>query len=204
MTATTDDFLLEARSHLIGAPDAAIKKAIERAIVRFLRLSHFWVEQSEVTASAGESSLSNVFPSGTILQINTASADGRGLRISTPSDIRSSAQSSGAVCAIAIDQVANRVLLWPTPSEASDIRIEAVLIPSRDAEGYPDFLFDLWHDAIVAGTIADMKAQKDKPWHNPNDAAIKMVEFNEHIAEARRRGYSGGFARLTVQPRRWL
>lgn len=207
--ARIDDFLQDVRAQCVGAPDPLLRRAIQRAAAKFLRLTHAWSKTIEVPFEAGEVAVDlDQEAEATVLQVKGAAQDGRDVGVAAPDILRRMRNGwAGTVTCVALDDGANKLMLYPSPSIAGSLAIEAVLVSARDASTVPDFLLDDWYEAIVAGAVSSMKltAAPDMPWHDMQGAEVATAIFNEGAFEARRRAYAGGTSPRVARPtQRWL
>ena len=68
--------------------------------------------------------------------------------------------------------------------------MRVVLRPTRDSDELPDYFFDRFGEALIAGAVSDLMLSPGKPFYNPSLAA----EF--------KRQYSRGVIRASVEKRK--
>jgi hypothetical protein len=196
--AATDDFLPAARAELPGCPDATIRDAIRRVVARFLRHTYAWVEVETLTVEAGKTSIAfgGAVPF-VALKVEGPRADGNPVGVALANDLRAAAVATGPLKYIAIDG-AGGLVLWPAPTSRTILTVVVSKCTKRDGDELPDEVADLWFDAIVNGTLAELKSKTGKPWHDPEGAAVAQAAYVSESSDARRRSVSSGAAPLRV------
>lgn len=97
---------------------------------------------------------------------------------------------------------AYRVTLYRTPDAAHQLVLDVAYAPLRDAVELDDNLYDLWVDALRAGTMARVYAIPDQPFSDMNKASAAAMSFIAQTAAAKRRMHHNQAAGSTmVTPR---
>lgn len=78
------------------------------------------------------------------------------------------------------------VTLWPTPDGGDyNVRTWAILTPTRDATGAPDWLHTDWLEAIACGAKYRLLMMAGRSWANPKFAPAHRRQFRDGIVTAR-------------------
>lgn len=95
------------------------------------------------------------------------------------------------------------VSVFPTPLNASlPITIRVALVPDMVANNLPDFLTDIYLDALTGGAKARIMAIPNQPYSNPELVAFHQAQFDEGVSTAiAEREHEGAVGSLYVQPR---
>lgn len=74
----------------------------------------------------------------------------------------------------------------PVPAVDIDLgyRVKLSVIPSREACDLDEILYERYQPVLVAGALADLYAQPEKPWTNLALSKVKMDEFKIGCARA--------------------
>jgi hypothetical protein len=72
----------------------------------------------------------------------------------------------------------------PTVAIADALRLKVVVIPTRAVENIPRWIFNTWHQGIVAGAIGGLKMMPEKPWTDRQAAGAYIEAYNEAIGAA--------------------
>ncbi len=96
------------------------------------------------------------------------------------------------------------VRIVPIPEDEGTLSLQLVLEPASEAVTLPDFLNAQWLPALSSGALSTLLLIPDKPFTNPNLAAIHAGTFNEALATAKWHGAAGQVgARQRTKPS-WL
>jgi hypothetical protein len=93
----------------------------------------------------------------------------------------------------------NTIRVHPIPEERAQMKVSAVLKPSRTGTGVEDWIYETWADTIVDGTIAKLAAIPGKDWTDVAMAESRRAKYERSITTARIRDFRG--VRLTVRAR---
>jgi hypothetical protein len=88
------------------------------------------------------------------------------------------------------------IRLFDMSSDDSYVWMKVALKPLRTATKVPEFLFEDWSEAIVAGTKWKILSMPGKDWSDPRAAAFYRSEWRKYLSQAKRqsvKGGSGGF-----------
>jgi hypothetical protein len=93
----------------------------------------------------------------------------------------------------------NTIRVHPVPEERAQMKVSAILKPSRTGTGVEDWIYETWADTIVDGTIAKLAAIPGKDWTDVAMAESRRAKYERSITTARIRDFRG--VRLTVRAR---
>ena len=71
---------------------------------------------------------------------------------------------------------------WQTVEDG--ILVRAVLRPTRTCTQMPQWMFQRWGKFLIAGTVARLGAQKNRPWTDLDTAAVARTTFIEGLDAA--------------------
>jgi hypothetical protein len=79
----------------------------------------------------------------------------------------------------------------PTTAIADALALKVVVIPTRAVENIPRWIFNTWHQGIVAGAIGNLKMMPEKPWSDRQAAGAYLDAYNEAVGAAEGSGLRG-------------
>lgn len=79
----------------------------------------------------------------------------------------------------------------PTVAIASALRLKVVVFPTREVTAIPQWIFNTWHQGIVAGAIGSLKMMPEKPWSDRQAAGAYIDAYNEAVGAAEGSGLRG-------------
>lgn len=91
----------------------------------------------------------------------------------------------------------------PTPDDAYEVILEAILVPLRNATQVDDDFLELWMDGIVNGTVARLKLQKGNAWTDEMGAGMHEAVYRTEVGRAEREAKLGrvaGSLKVTMKP----
>lgn len=95
--------------------------------------------------------------------------------------------------------------LFPVPDRAYEVVVDVAFVPQRSATALEDDLFDLWVEAVVAGTLSKLFSIPSQPYSDPAQAVAAGIAFNGLAMKARR---EAGRTRVEgsdrIRPRRFV
>lgn len=172
-TIPFDRFLPEVRYQVSGALDAVIREAVLRSMEDLCRKGWAWEEETApVDLIEGVSDYDlDVWPDTYVHDLFVFRRHQR-LHALSPRDIVISEGGSIPVgdprgyvrlanATIRLDRV-------PAKDEANGLRIVAFLMPTENTADIPEHFWFEHREGIVAGAIARLKAQTNKPWFDPD------------------------------------
>lgn len=77
------------------------------------------------------------------------------------------------------------LMVYPLPDMDYQMRVSQYYTPSRDATAVPSYLHQRYATIIAAGTVAQLMAIPNKPWSNPQFAAVWSNRFGAKKAEVK-------------------
>lgn len=79
-----------------------------------------------------------------------------------------------------------RDITFPTPQTTRNGSALISLVPVNfDSVASEDFLWSQWFEAILAGTLMRLHSMPDRPFTNPQLAAVQSVQYSSGIRQAR-------------------
>jgi hypothetical protein len=161
-----------ARLHVPGALDAALKLELFNTFDDFLQRSLFWQESIDYMTSVGRTSYELAgTEDGAIVSLvsNVNGSD-------TP--IRATMDTLGAI----------ELAITPAQVEELTATVAYTVVDPVDVDDYPripDLLLSKYGAGILAGLIARMMSQPAKPYTNERLAIFNSRKFNAAVATAR-------------------
>lgn len=64
------------------------------------------------------------------------------------------------------------------------VEARVVLRADRGVDAFPDWFLDRWHNALIAGALARLHKQPNKPYTDANAAKEQQFAYNEEITKA--------------------
>lgn len=91
------------------------------------------------------------------------------------------------------------VRLWPTPNMAGDyLDVELALYPGRDTDEIPDWIGEMYFDALVQGACGVLYRLPRRTWTNLKDAAQADQVLNDAALSAQARAMKSNTRAITI------
>lgn len=171
--AALDRVMTNARVHLPGALDDAIKLELFNTLNEFLTDSRCWLSEFNVRVRAERDSY-DIEPTepGTIISLVSL------VNSTTDVPVRATLQSPEVL------------VLASTPSEAATLvaTVTLTVVDPVDVDDYPvipTWLLAKYHLGILSGLLGRMMSQQAKPYSNERMAVFHTRKFRSQIAIAR-------------------
>jgi len=220
-TSPLTDLVPDVLEHVPGASDPQVESVLRKTLIDFLRRSkllHFDHPAISVVADQATYTLQN--PCGfQILHIRSATLDGHPL-IQTSEEYldlqwQELSRGFGWRYQISEPRPAQPVDDWrlavselpglfyqlnpnqltlvgkPTVAIADALRVKLVVIPTRAVEAIPRWIFNTWHQGIVAGVVGNLKLMPDMPWSDRQAAGAYIDAYNAAVGAAEGSGLRG-------------
>lgn len=200
MAKTWDDFLPLITPQLSGCPDLTIKTYLAITAADFFTRTHLWREDIDPIYVApglyeydldGEALIEDLI-SVTVERRELQHTDMRLI----PNDRR---YDTGFPTHYWIHSD-NQIRLHPIPDQRLTVKMAAVLRPSRTGTGVPDWIYEMWADIIVAGTVDKLASMPNKTWTDPNLAQHSRMHYEQGITSARVRDMRGVGHSVRMRP----
>lgn len=184
-------FYPEVKSLTSGALDPFVKEAVLRSLQRFCKEGWAWeADADSIDLLAGVSDYDLELPMGSYavnlfvyyrggrllpipLRDLAATESGEGIRSGAPTGYQRQANAS-----IRLDRV-------PSVDENNALRVVAFLQPTEDCEEVPDELWHEWREGVVAGAVSFLKAQKGRPWFDPESQTYYQQQHARDVEASR-------------------
>lgn len=88
--------------------------------------------------------------------------------------------------------------VFPSPTEAVALTVEAAVTLRQDAEEIPDGLFESYGEIVASGILSIMYTMPGKPWTSDKAAVVSARAFSQEIKTLRGRLRDGGQPNQTV------
>jgi hypothetical protein len=83
------------------------------------------------------------------------------------------------------------IVLFPTPEEDVELKVYAVLKPSRTATGVEDWIYETFADTLVSGVVARLAMTPNKEWTDVATAMSQKAMYERAMTNARIRDFRG-------------
>lgn len=90
--------------------------------------------------------------------------------------------------------------LNPTPDAAYDLKVNAVVQPTRIATEIPDRLLPDWQDGFEAGALYRLLRIKGQPWYDPQESGVQYKLFMGFVDRAAAAAAAGNNPGAYVAP----
>ena len=163
--------------HLPGCPEALIQQVIREIAREFCLESGVWRETQDAAATtvADQAAYTLTVPSGYVavyLRLNKVEVN----------DI----EINETNWTFRPDHVLT-FLTGSIPTVSSqNIDVEAEFLPTEACYQLPDWLVNRWQDAIVFGTVGQLKLMDEKPWYDPETGSMRYRQFLQRQNTAKR------------------
>lgn len=75
----------------------------------------------------------------------------------------------------------------PSIAQPQGLQVTTWLMPTEDGEEVPDVLWHECREAVIAGAVSILKAQKGRPWYDPDGSLYCRDLFHTGLAKAKLR-----------------
>lgn len=200
MNKTWDDFLPLITPYLPTCPDAVIKRYLAVTAVDFFVRTHLWREDIDpiyVSPGVYEYDLdAEAYVEDLIsVVVDRREIDHTDMRL-VPAEER---YDTGFPTKYWIHSD-NSIRLHPIPDTPVVLKLSAVLRPSRTATSIPAWIFELWAETIVAGTVDRLASIPGKDWTDMSLAQHNRLHYEQGITAARVRDSRGVGHSVRMRP----
>ena len=176
---------------LPGCSDPLAEQHIRSAVIDFCAQSKLWrVAQDPIGVYAGQAEYDIDLPTGTsLVQIMSCLVDGAPISPTSSDQLDADYprwQKVGGRAQWFLQFVPTSFFIAPVPDTSIESGITMMLSvkPSRASAGFPDWIADQYHDALVAGAKARLMRQAGRPWSNPQQAMFEQAIYDRGISTA--------------------
>lgn len=180
-----------AASNCPNLPPMVFARAMLTASRQYFHQTQAWQETYEVPLEVGVDTYETPLPYDCALidAIVTAKLNGTEIKALTHN------QSLVKDGTPKVFHVPNKdtIVLWPTPNTEGTLELTYALKPSINTEELPEHIFDEHFEALISGTIFELKRMVNTDWHDPSGAGDFLSEFRIFIDQKRiemLRGYN--------------
>jgi hypothetical protein len=168
---------------LVGCSTMLAEMQLRAAVIDLCRRAKVWAyEDDPTTTSPGERNYDLSAPAGsTIVEVKAMFVDGDAV------DPASTNFDNPAVLGkpeTFRQLTPEAFVLWPTPDTEYPLTMELTLAPSRASSGFPSWIAEKYHDAIVAGAKSRLMLMPGNPWTNLQIAAAYRSLFESEVGTA--------------------
>lgn len=150
---------------------------------QYFQQTQSWQETYEIPLVAGVDKYETPLPYDCVLidTIVSASIGGEELK---PLESNTRKQKDG-LPTVFTNPNKDSIVVWPTPTADGVLEITYSLKPSINTEELPPHIFDEHFEALIAGTIFELKRMVNTDWHDPSGAGDFLAEFRIFIDQKR-------------------
>ncbi len=169
-----------------GCPDPLIEEEILSAAIEFCKRAQIYTTSISESITSGDESVTITAPDNTsVVEVDHIEID----------DIKyyEIEHDEGV---ISFDKAA---------TQDYDMIISVSLKPLMSATALPNILYNDWYQTIAAGAKAKLMIMPEKPWSNPNLAAVQSGIFEDGVHEAMKKAFRRSMpTEKRVERRQWL
>jgi len=193
------DFLPLLAPHLPGCPDPSMRLYLASTAADFFARSYLWRDQIDTIYATtgtveydldGEAVIEDVIS----VVLNETPLDRTDLRLIATENLGQVGEPREFWM-----KADRSIVIFPTPEENVQLKVYAVLKPSRSATGVEDWIYETFADNIVSGTIAQLAMIPGKEWSDIALAGMHKGLYERAITNARIRDFRG--VNMTVRQR---
>ncbi|MEJ7745360.1 MAG: hypothetical protein WKF61_01105 [Luteimonas sp.] len=168
---------------LNGCSSLQAEQHVRAAVIDFCCRSKVWSYSDEPTTTMGGAREYDLLPpSGTVLvEIKAMYCDGTLMQPDPDEYAEPLATGAPSLYRQPSPEV---FVLWPMPNGEYDITIDMTLAPSRASVGFPSWIAERYHDAIVYLSKSRLMLMPGNPWTNPQQAAIYRSQYETEVSVA--------------------
>ena len=197
---TWDDFLPLLRPHVPSCPDITIKSYLGIVAADFFTRTHLWrdnIDSIYVAPGIYEYDLS---ADALVEHVISVIVDDREVERTDMRLIPNERRYSTGHPTHYWIQSDNAIRLFPIPDKKVTLKLTAVLRPSRTGTGVEDWIYEMWADAIVAGTVAQLTSIPGKDWSSADVYGYNAQKYERAITNARIRDQRGVSNSVQMRP----
>ena len=199
MAKTWDDFIPLLQPHLPGCQAATMKTYLASTAADFFARSYLWRDSIDAIYLAPNQIEYDLDADAEVEDVISVVYKGQPL---TRTDIRliphERMGETGDPRSYWV-QADKTIRVFPAPDDRGTLSVVAVLKPPRTGPGVENWIFEVFAEAIVSGTIAQLAAIPNKDWTDVALAGAHLQRFSAAITQARVRDFRG--VRLSVKQR---
>jgi hypothetical protein len=191
MYKTWDDFLPLLSPHLSGCPNVTMKQYLGIVASDFFARTYLWRDQIDTiytTAGVSEYDLAGeaVIEDVISVVLNETTLDRTDLRLVATQDLGQVGEPREFWV-----KADRSIVLFPTPEEDVELKVYAVLKPSRTATGVEDWIYETFADTLVSGVVARLAMIPNKEWTDVATAMSQKAMYERAVTNARIRDFRG-------------
>lgn len=206
-TVALDVFLPYIKPKVPGCPDPLVKSALVTAATDFCTRSLIWHERLAAVSVTGGSFPYTVPVSAhaELIRLLSAYAGTGKMTPATYAELDTVYDwytQTGTPSRYLFD-ASGRLVAYPLPDTAMDLRLRIANTVARDATVLEDFLYTRWRDELAHGAIARLVAEPNRAWSNAEQYVLHANKFEQGVTKARieaERNLSTNDAHVTMRP----
>jgi|AntAceMinimDraft_1070359.scaffolds.fasta_scaffold06815_5 hypothetical protein len=200
MAKVWSDFYSLLAPHVPGCPDVSMDTHLSAAAADFLARSQVWRDVADKVFLVPNVSTYDISADFPIERITAAAIGGSDITQVDSREIPEKNRSEvGEPTKFWVVQD-TMISVWPIPDKRYTMSFRAALKPSRTALSVPDWVYEVWADALVSGAIARLAAIPNKEWSDINAASMHKLMFERAITSARVRDLRGVESTVKMRP----
>ena len=200
MAKIWDDFLPLISPHLPSCPNASIRMYLGIVASDFFARSYLWRDQIDTIYATtgtveydldGEAVIEDVIS----VVLNETPLDRTDLRLIATENLGQVGEPREFWV-----KADRSIVIFPTPEENVQLKVYAILKPSRSATGVEDWIYETFADTLVSGAIAQLAMIPGKEWSDIALAGMHKGLYERAITNARIRDFRGINLRVRQRP----
>lgn len=199
MTKTWDDFLPLLSPHLIGCQDATMREYLAKVAADFFARTYLWRDDIDAIYLAPNQVEYDLDADAVVEDVIAVTYGDRVLDRTDARLLPHNRMGETGEPQMYWVHADNTIRVHPIPEARAQLKVSAVLKPSRSGSGVAEWIYETWADAIVDGTIAELAMIPGKEWTDVAMAQTRRDMYERAIVAARVRDFRG--VRLTVRQR---
>lgn len=199
MAKTWDDFLPLTRPHLPSCPDLTIKTYLAEVAADFFARTYLWRDNIDAIYLAPNQVEYDLDAEAVVEDIIAVTYGDQVLDRTDARLLPHNQLGEKGEPKMYWVHADNTIRVHPVPEERAQLKVSAILKPSRTGTGVEDWIYETWATAIIDGTIGRVAAIPGKEWTDLALAEYRRRMYELAITNARIRDFRG--VRLTVRQR---
>lgn len=199
MAKTWDDFLPTVRPHLPSCPDLTIRAYLAEVAADFFARTYLWRDNIDAIYLAPNQVEYDLDAEAVVEDVIAVTYGDRVLDRTDARLLPHNRLGEKGQPEMFWVHADNTIRVHPVPEERAQLKVSAVLKPSRTGTGVEDWIYETWADAIIDGTIAKIASIPGKEWTDVAMAESRRARYERAITNARIRDFRG--VRMTVRQR---
>jgi hypothetical protein len=191
---TWDEWLPDVGMDVVSCPSPTIEWAVKRTVIDFLDRTH-WLQRTAAPIDVAGGAALRTYPAGVVAATEYVAAvlaawlDGNEIDVEGPADVEGKWPDWKTVTGTpesVVLEASDGFYVVPSPvtTMTAALRLKVAVGLLDTAVGCDDSIKTRWRDAITAGAKARLMFLSEKPWSDPQRAAVHAEAYGDAVKSA--------------------